>query len=59
MHLSEPKEKDIELVRDLLDSGTIKPVIEKSYSLVRLVQAHWHVESGPTKGKVVVQTQKG
>jgi NADPH:quinone reductase-like Zn-dependent oxidoreductase len=59
MHLSGPKEKDIELIRDLLESGTIKPVIEKTCSLVQMIQAHRHVESGPTKGKGVVQMQKG
>ena len=54
VHMSEPNAKDIDLLRELVEEKKIKPVLEKSYPLNQIVQAHRHIENGHTKGKVVV-----
>jgi len=45
---------DLELIRQLLDSGQLTPVIERTYPLAEAAEAIRHVESGKVRGKVVV-----
>jgi NADPH:quinone reductase-like Zn-dependent oxidoreductase len=46
--------EDLNLLADLVEEGKVKPVIERTYSLSEIADAVRHVESGHTRGKVVI-----
>ena len=39
---------------DGLESGALKPVVDSTFSLDNIVEAHRHMESNQQKGKIVV-----
>ncbi len=55
IHLCKPNERDLDFIRGLVEEEKLKPVIEKCYLLDQIVEAHRHVESGRTKGKIVLE----
>ena len=48
------KKKDLDFLRKLVESGEIKPVIDRRYSLDQAAEAHRYVDTGHKKGNVVV-----
>lgn len=54
-HLAQPNDSDLDILRVLMEKGKLRPVIEKCFSLDEIIIAHRHVESGRTKGKVVLK----
>jgi NADPH:quinone reductase-like Zn-dependent oxidoreductase len=55
VHLAKPNDMDLDFLRGLMEEEKVKPVIEKFYPLDQIVEAHRHVESGRTKGKIVIK----
>ncbi|MCJ7678148.1 MAG: zinc-binding dehydrogenase, partial [Anaerolineales bacterium] len=47
-------QKDLLFIRDLLEDGKIRPVIEECYPLSRTAEAFRYFENGHTRGKVVI-----
>jgi NADPH:quinone reductase-like Zn-dependent oxidoreductase len=45
---------DLVLLGALAESGALKPVIDRTYPLARIADAHAHVDTGHKKGSVVV-----
>jgi NADPH:quinone reductase-like Zn-dependent oxidoreductase len=57
MMMSSGDKPDMAYLRDLLQEGTVRPVIERTYPLAEVLDAVAHVESGRTRGKVVIAVQ--
>jgi NADPH:quinone reductase-like Zn-dependent oxidoreductase len=52
--LQRPNQKDLFFIRELLDTGKIKPVIDRQYQLSEIQEAFRYFEKGHAQGKVVI-----
>lgn len=51
---SSESREDLEAVTKLLAAGTIRPVVDRSYPLAEIVEAHRYVDSGRKRGNIVI-----
>jgi NADPH:quinone reductase-like Zn-dependent oxidoreductase len=50
--------KDLDVMRELVESGKVKPFIEKCYDMTEIKEALEHYAGGHTRGKIVIRIQK-
>ena len=54
MMMAEVKKEDLTLLAELMQSGKVKPVIDKTYPFSEIREAIRYVETGRARGKVIV-----
>ena len=57
MFMAELNKKDLTILGDLMQSGKVTPVIDRTYPLSQIAEAIRYLEQGHARGKVVITMQ--
>ncbi len=54
MMMADPSQKDLTILGDLMQSGKVKAIIDRTYKLSEVPEAIRYLEQGHARGKVVI-----
>ena len=57
MMMAELNKKDLTVLSDLMQSGKVTPVIDRTYALSQIAEAIRYLEQGHARGKVVITVE--
>jgi len=57
MMMADSNQKDLTILADMMQSGKVKPVIDRTYKLSEVPEAIRYVEQGHARGKVVITVE--
>ena len=49
-----PKSEDLQFLRELIEAGSVTPVIDRTYPLSEAAEAIRYLETGRARGKIVI-----
>ena len=58
MYTTKVKQEDLAVLRDLLATGKVTPVIDRTYKLSETAEAMRYLEQGHARGKVIITVQQ-
>jgi NADPH:quinone reductase-like Zn-dependent oxidoreductase len=48
------RSKDLIFIKEMIEEGKLRPVIDRKYQLADIVEAHKYVDQGHKKGSVII-----
>jgi NADPH:quinone reductase-like Zn-dependent oxidoreductase len=57
MHLASLTNADTRALAELMESGAVRPVIDRTYPLAEAAEAIRYLEQGRSRGKVIVTVE--